>query len=360
METIILFGRGRYFEEKKNAIFDAYNVKEIWDSGMEPGKSEWYRDIPVLNPKDVQKNGQEKIFLLSVRFIGMWKALVESDIDPDRIMLPHNLANWYENDEVISKCVKKITFKKDEIIFKTFKGEEYRVCDEDEWRDLLRKFYRDTFPVIDAISTMNTVPVSLQFGTERGTPIDRYYIEEFLNRNRQKIQGTVLEIEDNNYTREFGVEGYKSVVMDVSTVSSDVDFQANLETGEGIKDGIADCFILTQTLMYLYNTDNAADNIHRLLKTNGVALITCSGISQNSRRCMDEYGCMFNYNVDAFKKMFSDSERFEILELGSYGNVKTVCAHLAGLCQEDLTEHDFDINDRYYPLVVYVAVRRVD
>lgn len=48
----------------------------------------------------------------------------------------------------------------------------------------------------------------------------------------------------------------------------------------------------------------------------------------------------------------------EVLEVGSYGNVKTVSAHLNGLCCEDLAEDDFAPNDKYYPLIVYAVVRK--
>ena len=75
---------------------------------------------------------------------------------------------------------------------------------------------------------------------------------------------------------------------------------------------------------------------------------------------MDNFGCTYNFNTDVFRNMFDDAERFEILSIGSSGNVKTVCAHLAGLCQEDLSADDFVPNDKYYPLIVYAVVKRVN
>src|SRR6185503_497384 len=47
-------------------------------------------------------------------------------------------------------------------------------------------------------------PISSGWGSERGQPIDRYYIERFLTTHTRDIQGHVLEIGDNNYTRKFG------------------------------------------------------------------------------------------------------------------------------------------------------------
>src|SRR4051812_26373502 len=47
-------------------------------------------------------------------------------------------------------------------------------------------------------------PISKVFGLERGTAIDRYYIEQFLAKNAQHIKGSVLEIAESTYSRKFG------------------------------------------------------------------------------------------------------------------------------------------------------------
>src|SRR3984957_6708899 len=47
-------------------------------------------------------------------------------------------------------------------------------------------------------------PISSKFGYDRGTPIDRYYMETFLQDNRYDIKARVLEIRDSAYTLKFG------------------------------------------------------------------------------------------------------------------------------------------------------------
>jgi hypothetical protein len=49
-----------------------------------------------------------------------------------------------------------------------------------------------------------TSPYSKQFGYDRGGPVDRYYIENFLQKNASLIHGRVLEIGDNEYTLKYG------------------------------------------------------------------------------------------------------------------------------------------------------------
>src|ERR1700687_4639306 len=47
-------------------------------------------------------------------------------------------------------------------------------------------------------------PISRDFGFARGLPVDRFYIEHFLQQHAGDIKGRVLEIADNAYTVRFG------------------------------------------------------------------------------------------------------------------------------------------------------------
>jgi hypothetical protein len=47
-------------------------------------------------------------------------------------------------------------------------------------------------------------PFSREFGFDRGTPVDRFYIERFLSCCDADIRDRVLEIGDNSYTKRFG------------------------------------------------------------------------------------------------------------------------------------------------------------
>ena len=259
-KKIIVFGRGRYFEEKKEELYAKYSIKEIWDNSIRRGVKDYHENIPVINPLDADRIGTEPVYLLSVRFIEMWRFLINNGMTPDRLVVPYDIPNLYENDEAIQHCVRKIEFSRENVIVTTSQNEKLRVGDEAEWRELLQVFYRNTYPVIEAVSQMDTTPISGQFGTERGTPVDRYYIEQFLNEHREYIKGTILEIEDNLYTCQFAENNYKSIVLNVDSGSTNIDFIANLETGEGIREKVADCFICTQTLMYIYDIRNAVEN----------------------------------------------------------------------------------------------------
>lgn len=356
-EEIIIFGIGKYFEHKK-AILERYNVVCIIDNKIAKGSFEYYEstDTKVINPADLYFTPSMKIFMMSMHFIGMWRQLVSLGIDAGQLVYPYFEKPYFQSDEVVDYYVDCMEFQRDKIIINH--GDKI-IFDENDWEDYLRFIYRDRYPLIPVLANMDTKPISTQFATERGTPVDRYYIDKFLGKYSGYIAGDVLEIEDNNYTKKFGGEVVKNaIVMDVGPQRPGITFVANLETGEGIRDEIADCFILTQTLMYIFDLKTAVKNIKRLLKPNGVVLITCSGISQNSKRCMDSYGAYFNFNEAAFERMFEEEKNMQIVTTGSFGNVKTVSAHINGLCCEDLQDVDFDLQDKCYPLIVYAVVRK--
>lgn len=339
---------------------DNYDVALILDNRIKQGTAENFENtgIAIINPANICNN-TDRIYLMSMHFVSMWKQLVQIGVNPDRLVYPFFIKPYFQSDAVIDEYVDSIVFSNDYVTITEKNGNVTSLSDETEWYNWLRCLYRRANPIISTISSMSPVPFTEQFVTERGTPVDRYYIERFLQEHRNLIKGDVLEIEDNLYTKKFGISGeFRSIVMDYSSKAPYIDFNADLESGDGIRENIADCFIITQTLMYIFDVKSAAANIGRLLKKNGYALITCSGLSQNSVRCMDDYGSYFNFNPAVFRRMFEDENSLDVLETGSYGNVKTVSAHIAGLCCEDLTESDFSYNDKHYPLIVYAVVKK--
>lgn len=361
-KNIIVFGMGKYFDLKQESILEKYNIIGFLDNKVKKYETSMHRELNTIvrNPAEAGLyDVQAKIFLTSAHFVDMWKQLCTLGIEPCRIVYPFDEHPFFEHETVLHGQIESIIFQKELFQCRLINGKTVEIATDSEWKCLLRELYKNRHSIIDTISQMPINPLSRYFGAERGTPIDRYYINTFLKAHQSLIRGDVLEIEDNAYTKLYGGSQIKkSIVMDVSTKSDSITFNGNLETGEGIPAEIADCFILTQTLMYIFDIKTAAKNINKLLKKGGTVLITCSGISQNSIRCMDNYGCYFNFNAKAIERMFEDEENMKVIDTGSFGNVKTVSAHINGLCCEDLSENDFDTNDPYYPLIVYGVVKK--
>ena len=75
-------------------------------------------------------------------------------------------------------------------------------------------------------------PISTKFGFDRGEPIDRYYIESFLEENKDYIKGVCLEITDNAYTKKFGGDRVvKSDVLDIDRTNKQANIYGDLRNG---------------------------------------------------------------------------------------------------------------------------------
>src|SRR5579864_8443482 len=108
-----------------------------------------------------------------------------------------------------------------------------------------------------------TTPLSAGWGFDRGTPIDRYYIERFLGAHRSDIRGHVLEVADSRYTDRFGADVEASDVLDVSAENPRATLIADLGRPETLPEERYDCVVLTQTLQYVYDLGAAAEAVHR-------------------------------------------------------------------------------------------------
>src|SRR5712692_10390618 len=97
-------------------------------------------------------------------------------------------------------------------------------------------------------------PFSRCWGLDRGTPVDRYYIERFLTENADDIRGRVLEIGDNAYTLRFGgARVGQSDILHVDASNPRATFVGDLTRLEVLPEAVFDCIVLTQTLHLLYD-----------------------------------------------------------------------------------------------------------
>ncbi|MGL6345186.1 MAG: glycosyltransferase, partial [Waterburya sp.] len=147
------------------------------------------------------------------------------------------------------------------------------------WRKWVRNKWSDqnSLPVGYANfgSLRRLTPISDNFGFDRGLPVDRYYIENFLLRQSQDIQGKVLELLDNTYTLRFGgdrVTQSEILHAPMGDITPSVSIVADLTSADNIPSDSFDCIILTQTLQFIYDFRAAIKTIYRILKPGGVLL----------------------------------------------------------------------------------------
>lgn len=203
-------------------------------------------------------------------------------------------------------------------------------------------------------------PASRRFGLDRGRPIDRFYIESFLEEHSDDVRGRVLEIAEPTYTERFG-DGRvsRSDVLDAAEEAPDATIHGDLATGEGIPPGAFDCFVLTQTLSLVYDVEAAVGHAREALAPGGVVLATVPGISHQSQVGIEEFPDYWRFTKLGLRRVFEKHFGAGDLEVRAYGNVVAACAFLRGLADHELEREWLEPHDPEYELLIAVrAVRR--
>ena len=196
-------------------------------------------------------------------------------------------------------------------------------------------------------------PLSREFGADRGRPIDRWYIERFLDRHRDDVRGRVLEVAERTYTDWYG---------DGAVSSSDVLYAAHglpeatvvgdLATGDGLPSGAYDCFICTQTLQLVYDVGAATRGTRDLLAPGGVLLCTVPALSQTSRLDRERWGDWWRFTSAGMRRQLGDVYGAANVTVAAHGNVRVAASFLYGLAAEELDTADLEHDDDEYELVI--------
>lgn len=217
--------------------------------------------------------------------------------------------------------------------------------------------YRHWFPVgrVRWGSLRRLTPINPVWPNYRGLPIDRYYIENFLDCRSDDIQGHVLEVGDASYTKKFG--GDRVTQSDVlhspiGDIGPSISIVADLTCADHIASDTFDCIILTQTLLFIYDLSAAIKTIYRILKPGGVLLLTVPGISQIIREDLEIWGEYWRFTKQSMGRLLEEVFPSQGIEIESYGNVLVATAFLFGLATQELRTSELDYHDPNYEMII--------
>lgn len=358
MKKIYVFGRGIYFEEKFSQINDMYQIVGFLDNAVQDEDVDSRYNYPVYNPKHLDTLPQYDILIVSSYFIAMWKQLKMQGIDDERILFANAIKPLQLGMEAYAFANgEELTASGDKIIYRLESGDEYCFDSEEEFKEVLRSVNARRYPSVNLFSQLPLKPFSRVFGSERGRAVDRFYIEKFLEENKEDIQGICMEIGTDMYMKKYGgnrvsvpyilhVEGYGNSL------------KGNFETGEGIEENMVDCLICTQTLQYIYDLHTAMKNICKMLKPNGVALITVPGIKSLCLFDDKNWGEKWSFTEHSITNLCKELGDKVSFSARAYGNVKTATAYLYGICYEELAPSDFEYNDSQFPFLIVARIQK--
>lgn len=204
-----------------------------------------------------------------------------------------------------------------------------------------------------------TTPLDPHWGAGRGTPIDRIYIERFLERHRGDIRGRALEIKSPRYLERYGEAVAHVEVVDLDPGNPNATIVADLQDGTGIPSEAFDCAILTQVLHFVYDVPAALRTLHRALAPGGVLLATVPGITRLSEREGERSSDLWRFTALSASRLAEEAFGEGAVEVETYGNVLTAAGILYGLAAEDLRPAELDAADPAYEVTIGIrAVKR--
>lgn len=204
----------------------------------------------------------------------------------------------------------------------------------------------------------SVMPFSNDFGFDRGGAVDRYYIEKFLDEQSVHIKGNVLEIADNAYTLKYGGSKVtKSDVLHLNAGTPGATYIGDLSKGEHLPSEHFDCIILTQTLHLIYDYTSALKHCYRILKKDGILLITTPGISQIDRGEWGQYW-LWSFNEHSMKRILTELFPANSFQIQTYGNVYAATTFLYGAGLSEVDQSKLDVRDTAYSVIVGVRLKK--
>jgi SAM-dependent methyltransferase len=205
---------------------------------------------------------------------------------------------------------------------------------------------------VDLGGLRRTTPIDPNWGFERGTPIDRVYVERFVGGHAADIHGRVLEIAAPDYTSRFGSDVARVDILIANEGNPEATIVGDLADAPHIPSNSFDCAIVTQTLQFVYDIRAALATLHRILAPGGVLLATVPGITKISPPEDEEYGEWWHYTGRSLRRLGEEAFRAGSVEVETYGNVLAAAGFLYGLAASDLSPDELATHDPLYEVIV--------
>ena len=202
-------------------------------------------------------------------------------------------------------------------------------------------------------------PIDPNWGFERGTPIDRVYVERFIGAHAADIRGRVLEIAAPDYTNAFGRGVERVDILMATEGNPEATIVGDLTSAPQVPDDSFDCAIVTQTMQFIYEVSAALRTLHRILVPDGVLLATVPGLTKISRIEDELYGEWWHFTGRSVRRLAEEVFGVGNVDVETYGNVLAATGFLYGLASSDLEPAELDVHDPLYEVVIGLrAVKR--
>jgi len=198
-----------------------------------------------------------------------------------------------------------------------------------------------------------TEPFSTSFGFDRGTPVDRFYLQTFFHARRAAITGRVLEVQVPSYTKTYGHDVEVSHTVDIDP-GFGATYTCDLADATQIPRDSYDCFLAPQTLQHVADLDRVLQTMLRVVKPGGWILASAPVLLPLIPDADDNW----RLSPAGWRTTLSRVWPGQEVAIEGHGNCLSAIAGMHGLTFEELTEEELAAHDPRYPVLVTIACRK--
>jgi SAM-dependent methyltransferase len=197
--------------------------------------------------------------------------------------------------------------------------------------------------------TLGREPLSVFWGHERGLPICRYYLDQFLQEHAADIRGRCLEFADDWYTSRFGGRAVAAVdILHLDDSNPKATIVGDLTKENDIPGDRFDCITCTFVLHVIAELDKAVATLHRILRPGGVLLVAVPHISM----CDPQYHELWRFTPEGLSRLLGTAFGARQVTVHAYGNSLTAAGQIRGLVPDEFTQAELDHRDERFAVTV--------
>ena len=192
-------------------------------------------------------------------------------------------------------------------------------------------------------------PLSVVWASDRGVPIARYYLGQFLRQFRGDVKGRCLEFQHDTYSTKVGGSAVVSLdILHIDASNPLATIVADITQPNDIPSDHYDCIICTHVLHVIPALDKAVAEMYRILKPGGVVLVAVPQVSM----CDPGYHELWRFTLEGLGTLLTRSFGSGNVLVQAYGNSLTSACEIRGLASEELSRKALDYHDARFAVEV--------
>jgi SAM-dependent methyltransferase len=203
---------------------------------------------------------------------------------------------------------------------------------------------------------MGLAPLSYAWGTDRGLPVHRYYVEEFLREFAADVRGRCLEFAAATYVPRFGGSAVTALdILHMDDGNPRATLTGDLTRCNDLPGARFDCIVCTHVLHLIFDVRRATSELHRMLKPGGVLLVAVPHVGMIG----SDYRELWGFTPEGLVRVLGEWFEDGAVTIRAYGNSLAAAAEIRGVVTSELTPAELDTHDPRFAVEVCArAVKR--